>query len=438
MSVSTTQNEALRTGPDYIVYTPQSSQGTDASNQHFLVFDGPDGSLMAIWTQHTFEGAGNHHIVFSRSEDDGNTWSQPVIIAGQNKVDPESQASWGFPMVTKSGRIYVLYNQSVPNPDYDTKTPYKDGDLKFGWSYVTGWMAGIYSDDNGKTWSSPQKVPMKKSPLDNPDPQVPSNWIVWQKPERLSDGKYFVGFTRWVSPTVRTPKHNNSVHSEESVCEFMRFENLDDNPLPVDIEISFSAWGKNALRVPYYNNPKMSCAQEPSIVTLPNGDLFTLMRTMSGYLWYSVSADQGLTWTNPRPLLYRDHGDVILHPLSCSPIYPLQDGSFALFIHNNDGRVEGLENPEYGKVWLNRRPVYLVRGQYRQAADQPVFFSEPMLFMDNQRDSQDNYSNTLALYASFTHRNGKDVLWYPDGKVFLLGKEIRPNLRDQLTVPGSD
>jgi hypothetical protein len=28
----------------------------------------------------------------------------------------------------------------------------------------------------------------------------------------------------------------------------------------------------------------------------------------------------------------------------------------------------------------------------------------------------------LPLYGSFTSRNGKDIFWYPDGKLFLLGK----------------
>lgn len=429
------EHEVRKTNPDFIVYQPADADSPDASNQHFLVFDGPDRSLMAIWTQHTFEGAGNHHIVFSQSTDEGQSWSEPVIIAGSNEVDPDRQCSWAFPLVSASGRIYVLYNKSVPKADYDLNTPYTNGDLKFGWKYVTGLMQGFYSDDAGRTWSEPQTIAMPKSPLDNPDPRMPSNWIVWQKPERLCEGKYFVGFTRWVSPAVRTPKHNNSVHSEESVCEFMRFDNIDDDPEPRDIRITYSAWGDQALRVPYFNNPSMSCAQEPSIVVLSDGRFFAAMRTMAGCVWYSLSRDKGETWTNPAPLLYRDHGRPILHPLSCSPIYPLKDDTFALFIHNNDGRVEGLASPEYGNVSANRRPVYMVRGFFRPDAEQPLFFSEPKLFMDNKRDSGDIFSSTLALYGSFTHRGGRDVFWYPDGKVFLLGREIRADYLADMTVP---
>ena len=68
----------------------------------------------------------------------------------------------------------------------------------------------------------------------------------------------------------------------------MRFENIDENPEPKDIRISFSARGKDALRVPHYSNPLLSVAQEPSLVRLPDKRLFCVMRTMSGYIWYSL------------------------------------------------------------------------------------------------------------------------------------------------------
>lgn len=415
--------EVKRTEPDYVVYKPDSLESAEAHNQHFIVFAGLDGSLMAIWTQHTFEGAGNHHIVFSRSDDDGHSWQEPVTIAGSSEREITKQASWAFPMVSKSGRIYVLYNKSTDKADYDHETDYNDGDLKFGWFYVTGLMEGIYSDDNGRSWSKPEVVEMPKTELDNPDPAMPANWIVWQKPERLSAGKYYVGFTRWVSPAVRTPKHNNSVHSEESVCEFMRFENIDDDPDVSDICVRYIASGEKALRVPYFDNPSMSCAQEPSIVKLPDGRLFAAMRTMAGCVWYSLSDDEGLSWCSPRPLLYQDHGKPVLHPLSCCPIYPLKDGRYILFIHNNDGRVEGLADPQFGQVSVNRRPVYAVYGQFDSSSEQGLVFSEPELFMDNRRGGDVNYS-TLALYGSFTHYKGRDIFWYPDAKIFLLGREL--------------
>ena len=41
------------------------------------------------------------------------------------------------------------------------------------------------------------------------------------------------------------------------------------------------------------------------------------------------------------------------------------------------------------------------------------------------------------MYASFTNRNGNDVLWYPDTKFFLLGKRITPQFLADMDVPKS-
>ena len=49
--------EIQRMQPDYVVYVPAGEDGSahDSRNEHFLGFDGPDASLMAIWTQSTVE-----------------------------------------------------------------------------------------------------------------------------------------------------------------------------------------------------------------------------------------------------------------------------------------------------------------------------------------------------------------------------------------------
>src|SRR5580765_2184119 len=109
------RNELRVTRPDYVVFTPQleSDRVTDTGNEHFLVFDGPDRSLMAIWTQSTHEGERDHHIVFSKSRNEGKTWSKPVIIAGLARGGMGPMASWAFPLVSKSGRIYVIYDQQT-------------------------------------------------------------------------------------------------------------------------------------------------------------------------------------------------------------------------------------------------------------------------------------------------------------------------------------
>ena len=166
------------TKPDYVVFVPEvaADGASDTGNEHFLVFDGPDGSLMAVWTQSSVENFSpetppDQHIAFATSADEGKTWSKPRIIAGPKKAGDGHMASWAYPLVSKKGRIYVLYSQSIGR--YDS------------FIHHTAWLHGIYSDDNGATWSEPQDVPVARSINDNPDPTMPPNMLCWQKPLQI-------------------------------------------------------------------------------------------------------------------------------------------------------------------------------------------------------------------------------------------------------------
>jgi hypothetical protein len=414
--------ELQRTHPDYVVYKPRRLDGSshEGGNEHFLVFDGPDGSLMAVWTQSSFEGQPDQRIAFARSRDEGRTWSAPRVIAGPEPGATGNMASWGFPLVSKRGRIYVLYNRHIGINDI--------------WGHTTGRMAGISSDDLGQTWSPEAFIPMPRSIWDNPDPKFPSNWIVWQKPLRLSEGKYLAGFTRWLSPAVRPPEPLPIWWAAASVVEFMRFENLDDHPAPTDLQINYFMSDKAALQVGLIGHPDVSVVQEPSLVPLPDGRLFCVMRTTVGHPCWSESADHGRTWSAPRPLLTNDESPALPHPCSPCPIYLLADGRYLLLIHNHDG---------YFGTWGpfdcsdHRRPIFAVLGEFRPKARQPVWFGAPRLLMDNAgvRIGYGAGRADLAMYASFTIRNGRQVLWYPERKFFLLGKIIRDDFVQNLDRP---
>ncbi|MBL4575022.1 MAG: exo-alpha-sialidase [Opitutaceae bacterium] len=410
------KTELNRTHPDYVVYVPEGEKNT--GNEHFLVFDGPDGSLMVIWTQSTYEGMPDQHIVFARSDDGGKTWTPPKTIACKDET--HGMASWAFPLVTHSGRIYAIFSRHIGVNDYATHT--------------TGLMAGIYSDDNGETWSEEGIIPMPKSKWDNADPNIPANWIVWQKPARISDGKYFAGMTRWVSPTVRGEPPIESWISHASVVEFVRFENLDDNPEVKDIHIRFTMSDDEALQYPYPGYPDVSVIQEPTVIALPDDRLFCIMRTAAGYTVYSVSEDGGIKWSQPLPLRFQDGGEILKHPLSPSPMYDVGKGDILFFYHDNDGNFE--QWTPIDSNW-HRRPIFLVRGQYRPGAEQPVWFSQKEFFMDND-GIPIGYKEgraDLAMYASVTMEGDNPVIWYPERKYFLLGKRIARERITAMKVP---
>ena len=406
------------TKPDFVVFVPGVSNAgvTDTGNEHFLVFDGPDGSLMAVWTQSSAESQPDQHQAFARSDDGGKTWCKPRIIAGPKKPGDGHMASWGYPLVSRKGRMYILYSQHIGRVD--------------NFPHHTGWLHGIFSDDNGATWSAPQNVPIRRSINDNPDPAMPPNMLCWQKPLRLGkDSRYFAGFTRWTSFAVRKNPTKSWISADARV-EFMRFENVDDNPEPKDLEISWFMADDKALSVPFPGHPEVSACQEPTVVKLPDGRLFCIMRTASGSPFWSVSADIGETWTPPRRLLRKDGGEPLLQPLSPCPMYDVGgneagSGRYVLFVHNHDGNYKGYKPTDTG---YHRRPIHLVAGRFQAAADQPVWFDEPKFFMDHDGVSLGKPGTRgrldLSLYASFTVRGGQAVLWYPDRKFFLLGRII--------------
>ncbi len=406
------------TKPDYVVFVPEVTDAgvNDTGNEHFLVFDGPDGSLMAVWTQSSAEAQPDQHIAFARSADEGATWTKARIIAGPRIPGEGEIASWAFPLVSERGRIYVLYSQHVGK--FDT------------FPHTTGRMDGIFSDDNGQTWSAPQTIPMPRTGRDNPDTSFPGNWICWQKPLRLTkDGRYYAGITRWTSKAVKA-NPTKSWMSHDSVVEFMRFDNIDDNPEVAGIQIRWFAFDKDAITVPFPGHPEVSACQEPSIVKLPDARLFCVMRTSAGSPFWTASADDGKTWSPARRLLRRDGGEPLLHPLSPCPMYDVGgneagSGRYVLFTHNHDGHYKNFKPTDTS---FHRRPVYIVPGRFRPGADQPVWFEEPRFFMDHDGVSLGKPGTRgrtdLALYASWTVRHGKAVLWYPERKFFLLGREV--------------
>ncbi len=427
MKGGTIEQEIARTQPDYLAYIPKSLTGADdCGNEHFLVFDLKPGVLAAVWTQSSFEGRPDQKIVFARSFDKGKSWESPKTVAG-GKSDLKTgkdMCSWGFPLLSKSGRLYVVYNKHVGVNDVFTHT--------------TGLMGCKFSDDGGQSWSAETIIPMPRGKWDNPDASIPRNWIVWQKPLRLADGRILTGFTCWVSPKVRRKAPLPIWWAEEAVIEFMRFENVDEDPEPSKLKISYLSTDGKALRVPIPGHEETSCAQEPSLVQLPDGRVFCVLRSATGSPCYSVSDDLGASWSDPKPLLYQDGSRAMIHPVSPCPIYQYEDGSYVLFIHNHDGHFG-----KWGPMDSNwhRRPIWMLKGQFKPEGKQPVWFSDPVLLMDNDGVPMNaapgvkmSGRTDLAMYSSLTLDNGEPVLWYPERKFFLLGKRLGRAKLDSMEI----
>jgi hypothetical protein len=411
--------EWTRSKPDVVVYKPKQGDLNDGDNEHFLVFDSPKGDLLAMWTQSSVEGRGDNHIMLARSKD-GLKWSEPIKVIGPSQGETAPQASWGFPVVSRKGRIYCFYSKDAPTRDKNGRT------LK------TNDIGVAYSDDDGHTWKPGADVPWPKGQYDHPNGLSSVwNWIVWQKPIRDRKGRWLVGYSYLVSPELRKDNPPGWWVNDSGV-KFLRFENLDDSPDPKELRIKHLMFEGKGLTVKSGLNPALTDAEEPSLSLLPDNRLFVTMRTSTGYIWYSVSSDDGETWRTPEVLRYKDNGEPIPHPKAPCPVYPMNDGRYVLLYFNNPGKLGPYDQraplEEFKKVnqWSHiRRPAHIALGEFRPGAHQPIWFSQPRVLMDTDGIIVGPKKTAeIATYTSFTETKGRRVLWYPDRKYYLLGKFI--------------
>ena len=395
--------------PDYVVFIPRQSRDPkarddarpgDTYNDHFQVInDNRRGLLYAFWTQASKEADVDQHIAFSKSADKGLTWTEPVIIAGSpNKRNPGLLASWQQPMLSKSGRLYCLWNQQTTS-----RGPH------------CGQMFGAYSDDGGETWSAPKMTPFaERMDADDRDPLVPPCWCNWQRPLRLGEGgRFFVGCSR----------HGKASYDDRWGCkiEFWQYENIDDNPNVEDIRIGFFAKNKDALAAPALEGiggfrDREPAIEEAGIVKLPDGRLFAMMRSSVGSPVWSQSRDGGRTWSRPKILLDRDGGTPYLHSRSPCPIYDWKgpeagSGRYFAVVHNKfDFKAKS--------AYQDRGPLYLIAGTFQPDAEQPIWFKAPKMFAPRPHGN--------SFYTSYCLVDGKGVLWFNDMKFYLLGRVIGP------------
>jgi hypothetical protein len=97
----------------------------------------------------------------------------------------------------------------------------------------------------------------------------------------------------------------------------------------------------------------------------------------------------------------------------------------------------GIAPPEHPGWTLGpRNPMHLALGEFRDNAEQPVWFSDSKVFLDHQDEGPLRTFGVGAIgnYGSFTSINNNDVFWYQDRYTFLLGKKITREFLSDLNV----
>lgn len=389
---SAADQKSLGVNPyDFLVYTPSMPQRYehckpnergDRYNDHFQVlYDANRKTYFAFWTQASKEADKDMHIVFSQSADLKSGWTKPIVLAGcERRSEPCAMAYWQQPMLSAKGRLYCLWNQQVGT----NRCHY-------------GIMRGRYSDDAGVTWSAPADAIWPTNVLRNAKAPsgTPPNWCIWQRPLRFGPGgSYFVGVTH----------HSSRVG-------FISYTNIDDNPEIADIGFRFY----HATPDTYLKAPRGlggSCCEEASVVKLPDGRLFALLRSRMGHPIWTQSRDGGCTWQATRPL-EKPNGEKFLHCCSPCPMYDWKgceagSGTYFALIHNTY---------DFSRKDQVRGPLYLIAGTFDPTGEQPIRFAEPKLFAPRKAGN--------SFYASYTvDENGVGILWFNDMKYWLLGRKV--------------
>ncbi len=196
--------------PTFVVYSPKTWDGPDATNEHFLVVPARSGAFLAFWTQASEENARDQHIVMMRSKDRGRTWSAPVTVAGDPSGATGRLASWAYPFVVPAtGRVYLFWNQNIGIVDAREDT--------------TGALMYCWSDDEGEHWSERHTLRIRHSAISHPDPEAPENFVTYQAPVITRKNEVLVGFTRWASMRIQ-PKVG--LFERDSEVWFLRFDRV--------------------------------------------------------------------------------------------------------------------------------------------------------------------------------------------------------------------
>jgi len=398
-----------RTNPDFAIYLP-TGYG-DRCNQQVVAAATPKGTLIVTFTLASFEAAPDQRVAVVRSTDEGQSWSFPLVLDGQG-VDREGRgdglrAQYSFPFVVPStGRIYVFYSknrgQNQVRPD------------------TTAVLTFAYSDDDGISWERGPVIPLPRCEWSHPDPRADPNWISIYAPILTRAGTVICGAGRYkAGPDLyRGWPSGGGAPDRETELVFFRFDNILTERDPARLKVSVFPEGPRGLRIPRKDDPARVWSNEPGIIELSDGRLFAAVRTRNDAIYWTASADQGQTWTQPEPLRYTNGGEVVQNPNAPCPTVRLSDGRIVLMFYNRPNGKAGQFGP--------RDPVYLAVGRETLEKHQPVEFGRPRFFMTIEGKMPPGGTSwpQIASYSSFLEHKGRLYLFYNDSKYFILGKIV--------------
>lgn len=298
------------------------------TDQPYVVIADNGAWVCVLTTAKGVEGAAGEHIGVTVSHDQGDTWTLLNFLEG----DDLRESAYGVLLKTSYGRIYCFYNFNIDNiRSIKCRKENLSGRVDLQGAFVFR-----YSDDCGKTWSNRYEIPIRATRIDRENPYQGKIRLLWTvgKPFMLDGDGYVIIHKIGDILTISEGwlLHCANMDSEKDPDKFV-WQTLPDG----DVGLITPPGGG-------------LIAEEQDMVTLSNGSIYCVYRSIDGYPVESYSRDKGHTWEAPNYKRYAD-GRLLKHPRATNPVWKCKNGKYLYWYHNNSSLS-----------YDNRNPVFLCAG----------------------------------------------------------------------------
>lgn len=319
------------------------------ADQPYIVKTDDGAWLCVVTTGSGNEGAPGQQVVALRSTDRGKTWTPPIDVEPAD--GPE--ASYAVLLKTPYGRVYCFYNHNtdrVPEVKREDGGVYKRVDS-------LGHYVFKYSDDHGLTWSDRRyEIPIRPFDCDIQNVYKGELKFFWNVGKPLIHGTDAILVIHKVGAM-------GAGFFAQSEGAFLKSPNLLTERDPAKITFQTLPEGTVGLRTPPGGG---RVAEEQSIVTLSDGSIYCVYRTIDGWPTCAYSRDGARTWTVPAYKTYTPGGRRVKHPRAANFVWKCANGQYLYWFHNHGGRFVGElgANGKDGRSpYDDRNPAWLMAGR---------------------------------------------------------------------------